>query len=101
MISLEKRYTLFSPTPGGGEKRICELGAVINRLGASEVTDGGTEACRLSASACVRRECAPDGGFVRGMRLARGGESYRVLSAVLCSRLWMLRLERNIMEGEV
>lgn len=101
MISLERKYTLFSPASCGGERRICELGAVISSLGSAEITDGGAEASRLSASACVRRECAPKGGFVRGMRLARGSESYRVLSAVLCSRLWILRLERTVMDGEV
>ncbi len=101
MISLERKYTLFSPAAGGGEKRICELGAVISRLGAEESSDDGVHSSGVRASACVRRECAPKGGFVRGMRLARGSESYRVLSAVLCSRLWMLRLERTVMEGEV
>ena len=101
MTSLERKYTLFSPASCGGEKRICELRAVVSRLGTEECDEGGAKSSRVSATACVRCECAPKGGFVRGMRLARGELSYRVLSAVRCSRLWMLRLERTVMEGEV
>lgn len=101
MISLEKNYTLFSPAPGGGERRVGEIGALISLLGEQEHEEGGVKSSRMRATACVRRECAPEGGFVRGMLLARGRESYRVLSATLCSRLWMLRLERIVMDGEV
>lgn len=101
MISAENRYTLFSPAPGGGERNAGEISAVVSRTGAGEVSSDGVERSRVTASACVRRELAPDGGFVRGMVLVRGRERYRVLSAVLCSRLWVLRLERTVMDGEV
>lgn len=125
MTSIERRYTLFSPSDeGGGERpgergcarpgviggklpgesgseRLGEITAVVSRLSAEELTGDDVERSRITASACVRRECAPAGGFVRGMRLVRGTECWRVLSAVLCARLWMLRLERTVMDGEV
>lgn len=101
MTSIEHRYTLFSPSDEGGERRLGEIGAVVSRLSTDEVTGDDVERSRITASACVRREYAPAGGFVRGMRLVRGTERWRVLSAVLCARLWVLRLERTIMDGEV
>lgn len=100
MTTLEKTYDLYSPAPGGGVKKTGEVRGLVSRLTASEAEQSDTVSLRETSVACVMRENAPAGGFVRGMRLCRGKREYAVESALECSRLWILRLSRTLMDGE-
>lgn len=105
MRTVEKTYTLFAPSEVGiyGERRPIPIGEVrcaVCRLTGEEIVEDDVERTRQRYTGCVRLERSPLGGFVRGMRLVREDAEYNVLSAVLCGRVWLLALDRVIMEGE-
>ena len=99
MTALEKTYALISPD-GGRDEAPREVRAIVSRLTASGAEQSDTVCLREAYVACVMRENAPGGGFVRGMRLRRGRREYTVESAVKSSRLWVLHLTRTLMDGE-
>lgn len=106
MRTIEKTYTLFAPSEMGmyGEVvRSTLIGTVrcaVCRLTGEEISEDDIERTRQRYTGCVRLERSPLGGFVRGMKLVSGEAEYNVLSAVLCGRVWLLSLDRIIMEGE-
>ena len=100
MTTLEKTYGLFSPAGGGGEKKLGDVRAVVSRLSAQTARESDAVALNEASVACVLRGGEPAGGFLRGMILRRGRREYRVESAVGCSRMWVLRLSRTLMDGE-
>ena len=101
MTSLERTYELISPAAGGRDEKRGEVSVVVSRLSAATAEQGDVLSLGESYVACVRREAAPEGGFARGMRLVRGKKEYTVESALESSRLWILRLSRTLMDGEV
>ena len=101
MTAIEKNFELFSPAGGGGEKPLGFVAAALSETNLAEKTDGDVISAVQSAAAIVRNECAPDGGFARGMTLRGGGKRWRVCGATSHRRVWTLRLERVIMDGEV
>lgn len=106
MRTIEKTYTLFSPPEidmFGEITRQDPLGTVrcaVCRLTGEEILEDDIERTRQRYTGCVRLERSPLGGFTRGMKLVSGDAEYTVLSAILCGRVWLLSLDRIIMEGE-
>ena len=106
MRTKEKEYELFLPDDVdmlGNVTTIYPLGSVrcaISYLSGEESTDEDMERSRLRYTGAVRRECSPSRGFSRGMRLVSGDRAYTVCSARLEGRLWILALERCVLNGD-
>ena len=100
MTALERNYALFSPADGGREKPLGTVAAAVSETAATELSDGGVIRLRQSAVALVRLAAAPEGGFVRGMTLRSRGVRWRVCAAAKHRRVWSLRLERAVTDGE-
>ena len=100
MTALERRCELFSPAEGGREKPLGTFALALSEGASTELSEGSVIRARQSATALARLETAPDGGFRRGMTLRCDGKRWRVLSAAKHRRVWSLRLERVVMDGE-
>ena len=101
MTALEREFELLSPAADGGEERLGTVRVSIGRGAVGESSQGGIVRGVQKAVALVGEGGAPERGFSRGMILRSGGERWRIKEAQAHRRVWVLCLERAIMDGEV
>lgn len=68
--------------------------AVVSYRTSEETKEDDLLRATETALALIPARDAPDGGFLRGMVLARGAARYRMLVPVQIGRLWRIKCER-------
>ena len=101
---LERMMNVYSPAE--------EYGSTGNLIGqfplsfsfrtAEEVESGGVMYTNLRVTALSMADRSPDGGYRRGMTIEdeNGCERYHVLVPVRVGRIWILKLERVMENGD-
>jgi len=103
MLRRYDRYVkVYSPEEdGAGGEFLGYYPVAMTYRTSEEVESGDVLYTNLRYSGYGRVRRAPAGGYRRGMTLeGDGGERYHVLVPVRIGRIWLLKLERVVQDGE-
>lgn len=103
MLKRHERYMkLFSPEEAGERQFLGYFPVSVSYRTAEEVEAGDMLYTNLRLNIYCDRRRSPSGGFRRGMLFesAGGGERYHVLVPVSVGRLWCLKAERVMTDGD-
>lgn len=99
----ERHMKLYAPLTEEGEgKYLGSYPMSFSYRSSEEVETGEVLYTNLRLSAYADRRRAPRGGYRRGMVITdeSGAERYHVLVPVLAGRLWIMKIERVITNGD-
>lgn len=103
MLKRHERYMkLFSPEKNGEREFLGYFPVSVSYRTAEEVEAGDLLYTNLRLSIYSDRRRSPSGGFRRGMLLESlgGEEKYHVLVPVIVGRMWCLKAERVMSDGD-
>lgn len=96
-----RKMKLYAPADHGQGELIGYYPVSVSFRTSEEVESGDMLYTNHRYSAYCDRSRAPVGGFTRGMILeGDGGERYHILSPVLAGKLWVMKVQRTLMNGE-
>lgn len=96
-----RKMKLYAPADHGLGDFIGYYPVSMSYRTSEEVESGDMLYVNHRYSAYCNASRAPESGFVRGMTLVgEGGEHYHVLSPVLAGRLWVMKVQRVLLNGE-
>ena len=100
----QRMMTVYAPSGEYGAKgeRLGEFPLSMSYRTSEEVESDGLLYTNLRITAYAGAHRAPAGGYLRGMTITNGGgdERYALLVPVRAGRLWILKLERVMTDGD-
>lgn len=93
---------VLMPTEDGGEKLLGSFPVSFSYRTAEEVATEDVLYTNLRFSVYADRRRSPAGGYKRGMILESvdKDERYHILVPILAGRLWIMKAERVLMNGD-
>ena len=97
----QKKMKLYAPADAGTGKFIGYYPVSVSFRTSEEVESGDMLYTNHRYVIFCSAARAPEAGFCRGMILEGDvGERYHILSPVLAGRLWIIKAQRTLMNGE-